>query len=208
VNFKTFRFASPSTQPGASTPARRPFLDFVLRRIRGQPDSRVPSSRFRTAPTASSAPGSRVCCTPLPILRFAAFLAGLLLFEPEGSEPESSQREGAFPVARFIPLEGVPSFAAASRHRDRDRPAVGLGLLRFVGFTVLLRERVRCESSPLPEPFALSFLGFVPLQGSPRVRRVTGLSRLDVRADESASKTPFCERTIRRRGEPSSVMEG
>jgi len=33
----------------------------------------VPSSRFRTAPTGSSAHGSRACCIPLPILRFAAF---------------------------------------------------------------------------------------------------------------------------------------
>jgi hypothetical protein len=207
VNFKRFLFASPSTQPGASTPARRPFLDFVLRRIRGQPDSRVPSSRFRTAPTASSAPGSRACCIPLPILRFARFRLIFFCLNPKVPNPEVRREKRPSPQ-RFLPLEGAPSSAAVSRHRDRDRLAVGSGFPLCVGFTVLLRERVRCTSIPLPKSGALSFLGFLPLQGSPRASRVSGLSRLDVRADESASKTPFCERTIRRRGEPSSVMEG
>jgi hypothetical protein len=36
----------------------------------------VPSSWFRSTPTCSSARRSRVCCTPQPIMRFAAFRAG------------------------------------------------------------------------------------------------------------------------------------
>jgi hypothetical protein len=107
----------------------------------------------------------RACCIPLPVMGFAAF------------------RAFALPATLFTPLEEFHSTAAAPRHRGRCPLAVPSPRARLfrspplpestlgdpldgsVGFEALLRRRVRDAIRPLPVGGALSFLGFVPLQG-------------------------------------------
>lgn len=79
----------------------------------------VPPAWFLTTSAACSAPGLRVCCAPLPVLRFIAFPA----VAPAHSR-KRRQLEPAFPATRSIPFEGFPSSAAAPRHRGRCLPAV------------------------------------------------------------------------------------
>jgi len=112
---RTDSIVPPSTCSGASTPPPngcpfggsgsgfQPDLSF---RPRGfSPPRRLPPHRE-----------SRVCCTPLPILGFAAFhLASCAI---------AGCTEATILATRFVPLEEVHSIAAALRHRSRCPRAV------------------------------------------------------------------------------------
>jgi hypothetical protein len=66
---------------------------------RVHPPGPVPPSWFLTTSTVSSALGLRVCCTPLPAVRFDAFPASGIPSAPEGGPGWSSHfpRRGSYP---------------------------------------------------------------------------------------------------------------
>jgi hypothetical protein len=112
---------SPATPPlcrsttRASTPGGRGLLriDGAIRRLL------VPPSWFPTTSAVFSAPGLRVCCTPLPALGFDAFPA------PGAQDhPKVPWETITFPASRLIPFEEFPSSAAVPHHCGHCPPAV------------------------------------------------------------------------------------
>jgi hypothetical protein len=93
--------ASPPFVPDASTPTGG--TDESVRAASGRgfhAPTPVPSSWFRTTSTAFSASGPRVCCTPLPAMRFAAFRAA-------GTDLRRDRRHRPSP-RRGHPTKGSP----------------------------------------------------------------------------------------------------
>jgi len=72
---------------------------------------RVPSSWFLTTSTVYPAQRLRVCCTPLPTLRFAPFPV-----THTAACPKAPWLCAAFLAARFIPFKGFPSSVAVPHH--------------------------------------------------------------------------------------------
>jgi hypothetical protein len=115
--------ASPPTCDRASTPGCRCRHPSVGRCNSSDP---VPSLRFRTALTASSARPLQVCCALLPAMRFTVFRAS-------GPRTRRSWVSSAVPTARFIPLEGFPSSVAVPHRCGRCPPAVAAPSVRRSG---------------------------------------------------------------------------
>jgi hypothetical protein len=95
----------PSVRPLPVTPKSFLWVAGTTRR------HRVPSSWFLTTSTACSAQRLRVCCTPLPTLRFAAFQAA-----SNAVCPKAPWLCAAFLATRFIPFKGFPSSVAVPHH--------------------------------------------------------------------------------------------
>jgi hypothetical protein len=66
--------------------------------------------------------GSRACCIPLPVMRFAAFRARSVQIPPV----RAGWRRCEIPAARLGPLEGCSPSTAVPRHRGRCLLAVGV----------------------------------------------------------------------------------
>jgi hypothetical protein len=138
---------------------RTPFPESRIGNRAAGPVHRVPSSRFLTAPTACS------------LSRFAGLLhpaadPGVRCVSVRVPPEDESGRR------RLSPQRAHPS-KETPRPQPRRVAATDAVLPFLPGFpgsgsAALLRVRVRSASAPLPEPCALSFLGFLPLQGPPR----------------------------------------
>lgn len=163
--------------PSIETGSARPLPDGCPSFGREMPLSRlVPSLPFLPASTVSAARPTQVCCTLHPILGFGPFWALVLDL--------ASRRHrfpGTSPEPRFTPFRAFPSSTAVPRHRGPCPPAVlsGFGSLRHrrrasprtCNLRALLCRRVRCRRGCCHPRQPVALLGFVPLQGPPRILR-------------------------------------
>jgi len=202
--------APPSTCSRASTPAR---CRHRASGSRSQSRTRVPSSRFLTAATDSSAQESRACCIPLPTLGFTAFRTpSPLTFRigprasfpqrfshPSKDSPPEQPRRVATTVASlpFSHPEPPRAFAHRCQHALFRRVPGRSSTSRLFSARESVASNHRCRWLD-----ALSFLGLVPLQGplrAPRPESSSASSSEHIR--RCARRTPFrAERALLSRG--------
>jgi hypothetical protein len=113
-------WGSPTLRPSTDIPLARPLPEAEAPFGPTAPpvSTRVPPAWFRTTSAAFSARRPRVCCTPLPVLGFAALHDAFFRNAPERATGEPTP----VPATQGLPpFEEFPPSAAVPRHRDRDR---------------------------------------------------------------------------------------
>jgi hypothetical protein len=147
----------------------------------------VPSTWFRTTSTASSAPGSRACCIPLPILGFTAFRAPRpVVAEATPERTHAPRNVVRYPSKDFprrqphhvtvavapLPLRRLGAAAPCDRPFPVRHPSASTPTA--LDFEALLRRRVRDPTPPLPVARGPILPGLgspsrsLPLAGAPR----------------------------------------
>lgn len=168
-----------------------------------QGSRRVPPSWFLATSTVFSATNLRVCCTPLPVLGFAAFPAAPL----PGCLPKQVRGRGRrFPATPFTPLEGFPSSTAVLRHRSRCPPAVAARPSRGGrGLTAPLQRLTASRGSQRAGPRIRRAGSERPERGRlPKESRRRGFGDRD-RDPGFPSRTTVPTRGSTRRSSPSSL---
>jgi len=124
----------------------------------------VPSLPFLPASTVYSARPLQVCCTLHPIMGFGPFQA------PSQAPPRGSANDLNLPETALHTLQSFPlDYSRTASPRPLPSHRSSTSRMRFPDPKAFLRCRVRCRVRRCRRSRPDALLGFVPLQGSPRI---------------------------------------